>query len=448
MRIVIIGYGAAGAAAARYALATNRQCTVTVFEKRRHTVYHPCSLPSVIAGETPLSSIIEDAPTSPRLTLHTSTVVEEVDAGAHKIRARDLRKGNIVEEEFDALVLATGSKPYIPDNLKIEDSSGVFTLKTFEDAKLALTAINTYDDAIVIGGSILGVEIAHALRRRSKRVTLIEMAPQLLPGKLDKGIAEHVREYIDGEGINVILNEAASEIRGDLGNVSVVTCSGRVLKAGLVILATGAKPDNYLAEQIGLTLGATGGVNVDEKMRTSRDAVFAAGDLAEVKNILTGKPMPCFFASTAYLTGRVAGINAAGGDARFPGTIRSWVAHLGAFKLGAVGLTETEALKEGLKPISSTVTLLDRPSFHADTSPITVKLIASEECGRILGLQAVGKGNVIESLNVAALAVTTGATVKEIWRFEHAYTPTLNDIVHPLHAAAEALERRLGGHAA
>lgn len=447
VRVAVIGYGAAGTASARYALSTNRQCTVIVFEKRRHAIYHPCSLPSVIAGEITLDRIIEEAPVTPRLTLSTSTVVEDIDVEGRRIRARDLRRGCVVNAEYDALVLATGSKPYIPSNLRIEDSSGVFTLKTLEDVNQALAAISKYDDSVVIGGSILGVEVAHALVQRGKRVTLIEKELQLLPGRLDKEIAEHVSKQLAGEGVDVLLGEAAVEVRGDLGDVTVVTSSGRVLKAGFAIIATGVKPDTRLAKQIGLELGMTGGVKVDETMKTSKDSVYAAGDLVEVRNILTGKPTLSLFASTAFLTGRVAGINAAGGEARFPGTLQSWVAHIGAFKLGAVGLSEAEAGREDLEPISSTLTLLNRPPFHTGAKAVTVKLIASRRDGRILGLQAVGEGNVLELLNVAALAIARGTTIEELWSFEHAYTPTLNDVVHPLHAAAEALEKRLGRRA-
>lgn len=447
MRVAVIGYGAAGAAAARYALSTNRQCTVTVFEKRRHAIYHPCSLPRVIAGEIPLDRIVEEAPVTPRLSLHTSTVVQDIDVEGRIIHARDLRKGCVVKAEYDTLVLATGSRPYIPSNLRVEDSSGVFTLKTLEDANQALAAVSRYNDAVVIGGSILGIEIAHALGQRGKRVTLIEKELQLLPGRLDEGMAEHVSEHLMGEGVEVLLGEAAVEVRGDLGDVNVVTSSGRVLKTGFAIIATGVKPDTWLAKRIGLELGVTGGIKVDEAMKTGEHSIYAAGDLVEVRNILTGKPTLSLFASTAFLTGRVAGINAAGGEARFPGTLQSWVAHLGAFRLGAVGLTEAEAEKQGLEPVSSTVTLLDKPPFHTEANAITVKLIASGRDGRILGLQAVGEGNVLELLNVVAFAVAKGTMVEELWRLEHAYTPALNDVVHPLHAAAEALEKRLGTRA-
>lgn len=443
MHVVVIGFGAAGSTAARFALSTNKQCSVTVLEKRRYGIYHPCSLPSVIAGDVPLNSIVEDAPTAPRLSLHTSTVVEEVDVGGRRVRARDLRSGEVVTIEYDALVLATGSEPSVPRELKIEDSDGVFTLKTIEDAEQILAAALKYDCAVVVGGSILGIEIAHALKRRSVRVSLIEKAPQLLPDKLDEEIAEQVEEHLVKEGVNVLLGEAVTEIRGDLGSVEVVTSMGKVLRTGFVVLATGVRPNNYLARQIGLELGERGGVKVDEMMRTSRDSIYAAGDLVEVKSFLTGKPTISPLASTAFLTGRVAGINAAGGDERFPGTLQNWVADLNVIKLGAVGLTESAALNKGLNPVSSTVTLVDRPPFHKGASITTVKLIACGESGRIVGLQAVGGERVVELLNTTALAIIRGMKVQELWHLEHAYTPTLNDVVHPLHAAARAIEKQL-----
>lgn len=443
MHVVVVGYGAAGSAAAHFALSTNKRCTVTVLEKRRYGIYHPCSLPSVIAGEISLVSAVEDAPAAPRLTLRTSTVVEEIDVEGRKVRARDLRNGKVVEVEYDVLVLATGSEPSVPKELKIEDSSGVFTLKTVEDARQILAAALACNDTIVIGGSVLGIEIAGALRRRGIKVTLIEKSPQLLPGKLDREMARYVEQHLVKEGVSVLLDEAATEVRGELGDVEVVTSAGRVLRTGFVVLATGVRPNSYLAKQIGLELGVTGGVKVDEAMRTSRDSIYAAGDLVEVKNFLTGKPTVSPLASTAFLTGRVAGINAAGGEERFFGTLQNWVADLGTVKLGAVGLTESAALSEGLNPLSSTVTLWDRPSFHAGASIITVKLIVSEQSGRIIGLQAMGGERVAELLNLAALAIIRSVGVRELWCLEHAHTPTINDVVHPLHAAARAIEKRL-----
>jgi len=442
-RVVIVGYGAAGVAAAKYAKAASRRSAVIVLEKRRYAVYHPCSIPDAIAGIVKLGSLVEEPPCAPGLEIRTSTLVEDVDASGRVVHARDLRSGEKLKLDFDALVLATGSKPHVPRNLRIEDSCGVFTVKTLEDAEAIVEAAGKHPSAVVVGGSTLGVEIAHALALRGVRVTLVELSPHLLPGKLDPDVAREVEERLRSEGVELALGDGASEISGEVGAKRVVTASGKVLESGFVVVATGVRANNELARRMGLEIGATGGVKVDERMATSADGIYAAGDVVEVRELLTGKPVLSPFASTAYLTGRVAGVNAAGGEAKLRGVLRSWVANIGGFRFGATGLTEAEAREAGFNALSATIAVRDKPAFYPDSKPLTVKLVADSEGGRVLGVQVAGEGNALETLNLAAAAIAGGFTLGGLRDLEPAYTPSLNDVVHPLCAASEALLRRL-----
>ena len=132
--IVIIGYGTAGMTAAGYASIVNRRAVIKVFEKRPYAIYHPCSLPDVLSGELDKSRIVEEPPKMPRLEVHTATIVEEVDPSARKVRARNLRNGQVVEAEYDKLILAAGARPFIPRAVRITNSEATFTLRTVEDA--------------------------------------------------------------------------------------------------------------------------------------------------------------------------------------------------------------------------------------------------------------------------------------------------------------------------
>lgn len=440
-RVVIVGYGAAGVAAAKYAKATNRSCSVTVFEKRRYAVYHPCSIPDAIAGAIELSSLTEEPLPTPGLEVHVATVVEDVDADRRVVHARNLKTGEKLSVEYDALVLATGSKPSVPRSVRIEDSSGVFTIKTVEDAEAVVEAARKHPSAVVVGGSALGVEVAHALAKRGVKVTLIERFSHLLPEVLDPEVAGIVEKRLEAEGVVLVLGDSVCEIRGDMGAKQVVSSSGRVFKTGFVVLATGVKANTELARRMGLEIGASGGVKVDDRMATSLDGVYAAGDVAELRELLTGKPVLCPFANAAYLTGRVAGINAAGGEAKLEGVLRNWVVNLGGFKFGAVGLTEGEAQEAGFEVLSTMITVREKPTFYPDSKPVTVKLIADGAEGRLLGAQAVGEGDVLEKLNLAAAAIAGGFTIETLLKLELAYTPSLNDVFHPLLAASDALIR-------
>lgn len=223
----------------------------------------------------------------------------------------------------------------------------------------------------------------------------------------------------------------------------MATADGEALEAGFVVMATGVRPDVELAKEMGLEIGETGGVKVDGFMRTNVEGVYAAGDVAEARDLITGKPTLSLFASTALLMGRVAGINAAGGREEFRGVLQNWVVNLGGFKFGAVGLTEQAARKAGIEVTAATVTAPEKPAFYPDYTETTLKLVAERSGGRIVGAQAMGRGNVVEKLNVLSTAIAHGLTISELPHLEFAYTPSLNEVVHPIYVAADAILRRL-----
>ncbi len=442
MKVAIVGYGTAGMTAASYAKLTRRESEVEVFEKRPYAVYHPCSLPDAIAGLIPLDSVVEAAAAVPGVNVRTSTIVEEIDVDNRKLKARDLRRGEVFYRDYDVLILATGSRPFIPRSVNILDSSCVYTLRLVEDAKFIIEAAAKYNSAVVVGGSALGIETAYALRARGLNVTLVEYFQQLMPGKLDFEIAKIVAERLSSKGINLVLGEAAAEVSGAPGAKKIVTSTGRELEAGFVVFATGVKPNTDLAKQIGAEVGPTGGIKVDDHMRTSIEGVYAAGDAAEVKDLITGKPTLSLFASTALIMGRVAGINAVGGDSHIKGVLQNWVVNLEGFKFGGVGLTEEAAKKAGIDTLSVSVTATDKPQFYPDSESVTVKLVADGE-GRLIGAQVAGGGNVVEKLNLLSVSIYKGVTVSDLPYLEFAYAPSLNEVVHPVYTAADALLRRL-----
>lgn len=442
-RIIVVGYGSAGMTAAGYARVTDRRAEIIVFEKRKYAIYHPCSLPDVISGYLPdWNTIIEDAPKVPGLRIFTSTVVEEIDGEDRKVVARNLKTGEKIVQEYDRLILANGAVPLIPRAIRIENSDGVYTLKVVEDGIAIDKAARTHKSAVVVGGSALGIEVAHVLRRRGLEVTLIEYFPQLMPGKLDADLSRRIEGTLREEGVNVVVGQGARSIEGELGKKRVYTSSD-VYEAGFVVMATGVRPDTTLAEQLKLELGETGGIKVDEGMRTSMPDVFAAGDNVEIKDVVTGRPTLSPFASTAIMMGRVAGVNAAGGDEVLEGVTNVWIVNLDKIKFGAVGITSELARKLGLSAVSVTVTAPEKLHIYPDASDITIRLLVHKGSHRILGGQVVGPGDVAEKLNLLSVIIFKRATVEELAKIETAYTPSVCEVIHPLHTAADAAIRRL-----
>ncbi|MCD6563406.1 MAG: FAD-dependent oxidoreductase [Thermoproteales archaeon] len=442
-KVVIIGYGSAGMTAAGYSRITDRKSQIIVFEKRPYAIYHPCSLPDVLSGYIKgWDAVKEDAPRVPNMKVLTSTLVEEIDPDNKKVIARNLKTGEKIIESYDKLILANGAKPAIPRVIKIEDSSNVFTFKVVEDGIEIEKAATKYKKGIIVGGSAIGIETAHALRIRGIDVTLIEYFPQLMPGKMDKDLADRVSNLLKEEGVNVVLGEGVTLIEGPEGKKLVHT-NNSTFEAGFVVMATGVKPDTTLAEQVGLELGETRGIKVDESMRTSNPDIFAAGDNAEVTDIVTGRKTLSPFASTAIMMGRVAGINAVGGDESLEGVTNVWIINLGKLKFGAVGITENMAKKLGLNVFQVTVSTQEKLAIYPDASSITIRLLVHKASHRILGGQVIGDGDVAEKLNILSILIERKATVEELSRIETAYTPSICEVIHPLHTAADAAIRRL-----
>lgn len=443
MKIVVVGYGAAGMTAASYAALTNREAEVVVFEERSYAAYHPCSLPDFIGGILKSPEDLKEPPQKlPRLKVYTSTRVKEIDRKEKKIIVHNLESGEEWEENYDRLILATGSYPYIPRVIKILNNEGVHVLKKVEDAQTISKLAEKYKHAIIVGGSFIGIETAHALRKRGLDVTLIEYFPQVMPGKLNKQLAKIVEKTLEEEGIKLILGAGVKEISGGLGDKKVVA-GNEEIRGDFVVMATGTRPNVELARKAGLEVGETGGIKVNERMQTSDPSIYAAGDNAEVLDMVTCKPTLSLLGNTAVKMGRVAGINAAGGDAKFRGVVNVWIVNLENLKFGGAGISYDHALKLGIDAVAVTIRVPDKPEIYPDAHKITVRLIAEKTTGRILGGQILGVDGVLCRLNVLATVLSREMTVHELAELELAYTPSLCEIVDPLHVAADALLKRL-----
>jgi rhodanese-related sulfurtransferase len=223
-----------------------------------------------------------------------------------------------------------------------------------------------------------------------------------------------------------------------------ITTKGEV-PGDLVILAPGVAPNVTLAEGCGLTIGKTGAIAVNDHMMTSDPDIFACGDCCEATHLITGHPVYHPLGSTANKQGRVAGINAAGGDATFGGIIGTTIIKVFDFNVGMAGLLETEARESSLSIETALVASLDHAHFYPGAEPITIKLIAEKSGGRILGIQAVGRGVIDKRIDTAIAAMTFGATADQISQLDLAYAPPYSTAMDSLIVAADVLKNKLAG---
>ncbi len=442
VKVVIVGYTTAGVAAASFAKLYDRRAEVLVFERREYPIYHPCSIVDVLLGVLPSwDAIVEEAPRIPGLEVRTSTLVEEVDPDSKKIAARNLRTGKRVEVEYDKLVLATGSKPYVPRSIRIEDPDRVYTIKTLEDGMAVDRESRRSKRVVVVGGASIGIEMAYAMRKRGLEVVLVEYFDQLMPGRIEPKIAESIKRELEGMGIEVVLGQGVEAVF-NRGRAKIVSTKEGEYEGDFVIMATGVRPDVELAERAGIEMGETGGIKVNERLETSAPDIYAAGDNTETLDLVTGRPTLSQLATTAFRQGRIAGINAVGGDEKFPGVVNSWIVNLHEFQFGAAGITAEAARRAGFDPVSIGLTSSSKPTYYPDSYRVVARLVVDRGTQRVLGLHIFGHGDVSRWLDVGTQLITKKCTVGEMAKIELAYTPSVRECVDLLHKLAEAALRR------
>lgn len=445
-RIVIVGANAAGVDAASAARKTDRAAQITLFERESRGAYSRCGLPFVLGGHIPAFENLVVYPPAfykmMKLDLRLETTVTGIDPKAKTVEAQD-KEGRRETFEYDSLILATGSNPLVPP-IKGADKEGVYTLKTIEDGKRIDEAIrgSRSRSAVVVGGSFLGLESAVALVERGMKTTVVELLPYLLPKMLDQDMAKEVQDGLERKGMRVIVGHGPDEILV-AGKATGVSVAGEEIPADFVVMGTGVRPNVDLAKQAGLEIGPSRAIKTNARMETSAKGVYAAGDCAEVLHMITHEPLAPLLGTTGVRQGKVAGINAAGGYAVYPGTLVSAVTRMLDFEVGATGLTEFWAARYGIETAVGRITSKTRADYYPGAEPIKVKIIVEKETRRVVGAQIVGGEEVTQRINALSLAIQKQMTVHELAKADTCYAPPVNETWEPITLAAEMAIRQL-----
>ncbi|MEM4699850.1 MAG: FAD-dependent oxidoreductase [Candidatus Nezhaarchaeales archaeon] len=442
-RIVIVGGGAAGLDAALSARRTSRDAEVTIISEEPRPAYSRCALPFVIGGDIEgFDRIVIYKPEfyrMMRIGLKLSTSVVEVDAGNKVVRA--MGPGGVEERvPYDALILATGARAALPP-IKGREKRGVHPLRTIDDASAILQRAMGAKSAVVVGAGLVGLEAAEGLVKRGVKVTVVEALSQVLRPILDEDMAKLVQSSIAAHGVRLMLNTKVDEILGDEA-VRAVAAGGEVIEADLVVIATGVRANVDLAAKAGCKLGVTGGIKVDSRMMTSVPDIYAAGDCVESIHLVTKQPTLCQLGTVAVKQGKVAGINAAGGYATFPGVLGSTVSKLFGLEVGFTGLTVWQAKQAGLDVVVGSAAWRTRAEYYPGGKDIRVKLIFERESMKLIGAQIIGGEGVAGRIDGLSLAIQAGMTAYDLSKADTCYTPPLADTWSPITLAAEAALRR------
>jgi len=420
MRLLVIGGVAAGLSAAARARRIDAGLEIVVLEKGSTVSYGACGLPYYLEGRVRAAE---------QLIVHTPEYFRKernilVRTGARVVSIAHPRRQVVLESgervPYDRLVIATGARPRAT-NLP----PAAFTLHTLEDAERlrAFLRDRRPKRAVVAGAGYIGLEAADALRRNGLAVTVVEQGSHVL-GRDDAELTRTVRQRLERFRVELRLNTPFSAAEsGDLA-----------------VLATGLIPNVEIAADAGVELGRTGAIRADEHMETNLAGVYAAGDCAEARHLVTGRPSYIPLGTTANKMGRVAGANAAGRRERFPGIAGTAIVNIFGLGVAFTGLSAAQARREGFSPVSARITAHSRADYFGGRS-ITVELVADAGTRRLLGGCVWGEDGVAGRINVIATALQNRMRVEDLEQLDLAYAPPFATVWDPVLIAAQQLSK-------
>ncbi len=455
-RIVIVGASAAGLRCASRLARLRPGWSLTVVEAEESYSIAACGLPYVLSGDIDdLEALRRTADGTLRDDAYFAGVkgVEvlagrravAIDTAGRKLRIRD-RDGAEETLAWDELVLATGARPRrLPDQ---PQHPRVSVFHTADDVRplhgqLARGGIGS---AIVIGAGFLGCELAEAFAALwGAETTLLETAPSPLPGLLDPEVGAIVAHTLRENDVDLRLNIRVDRIEPDDDRVTVHLAGGETVTGDVAVVAVGVEPVVELAVAMGIRLGPTGAIAVDERLATSAPHVWAAGDAAEVRHAVTDEAAWVPLGSLANRQGRTLANILAGRDDRFPAVAAAAALKVFDLNVAAAGITREAAAARGDAVRSVWITAHDRADYWPEAAVIALQLTYRPESRRVVGVQAVGPGEVAKRVDVATQLLVRGATLAEFAGLEHAYSPPYAPAIEPLAVAAMVAENAEDG---
>lgn len=450
MRIIIIGAVAAGAkAAAKARRILNKEDEIIVYTDDTHISYSSCGLPYYIGGNFEdyrmllVRSPQEFENLGVQINLQHKAI--KILPKSKQILIHNLNNDKTELINYDKLILATGAKPFVPP-IKNVDLPNVFTLRKIEDGINIKEKVITSKKAVIVGGGYIGIELLEAFVNRNLKTTLIESSKHIMP-MLDNDFSEMIFEQLNSinkGNFEIIRGESVIEILGNKNEIKgVKLASGQVIPTDFVVICAGVRPNTELAIDAGIELGKTGAIKVNSKMETNLKDIYACGDCVEENFLINNTPIWMPLGSNANKEGRCAAMNACGEVDIFEGVLGSAVTRCLNLNISMTGMTEKQALENGIIPLSVTVTKNDKVGYMPDVNNITLKLIADKKSGRLIGGQAIGAGDADKRINTLTTALLSNMTVDEFCKNDLTYAPPYSPTIDPLLNAAEILRSKL-----
>lgn len=386
-----------------------------------------------------VSSLVARTPEQFRdqgIEVHTRHNVESIDVERRDVTVRNLDTGDVRREPFDQLVIATGAEAVRPDLPNI-DTDGIYEMSWMHDMEAVERDLANHDvkRAVVVGGGYIGIEMAEAFHLRGISTTLIHSGETLM-ANLDENMGELINAALIDAGIKLVTGQRASGFETGAGRVRGVVTDDASYPADIVVLGIGTQPRSRLAQEAGIPTGVSGGIIVDERMRTPIDGIWAAGDCTEMLHLVSGEAVSIALGTIANKQGRVCGINLGGGEATFPGVLGTAITKFLDTEIARTGLCERELRRLDMDYVAGRIESSTKSGYYPGSSKMTVKLTAERESGRIVGGQIVGGPGSGKRIDTIVTALASGMTLLELEYLDLSYAPPFSPVWDPVQIAA------------
>ncbi|MBU1170493.1 MAG: FAD-dependent oxidoreductase [Proteobacteria bacterium] len=439
-KFVITGGVAGGATAAARLRRLDEHAEIILLDRGEYISFANCGLPYYIGGiikkrEDLLVTTAQDFSLRYRIDIRPFSEVTAIDRKNKQVHIKDHQTGKSYRETYGKLILSPGAAPLKPPLEGIDDPR-IFTLRNIPDTDSIKQFIDTQKPkhAVVVGGGFIGLEMAENLVFRGAKVTVIEMADQVMTS-IDPEMAHFVHGHLKRKGVLLELKNGITGFLAKGDHLAVKTSSGRVIDCDMVLLAAGVRPENELAVQAGLPTGKRGGILVNNALQTQDPDIYAVGDAIETRELTTGLETMTPLAGPANKQGRIAADNVSGRRSTFKGTLGTSVAKVFDLTVASTGKNEKSLLAQAVPYKKSYTTSGSHASYYPGSESMTIKLLFSPSSGKVLGAQVVGGKGVDKRVDVLATAIKGGLTVYDLEELELAYAPPYSSAKDPVNVA-------------
>ncbi len=419
-KVVIIGGGPAGRLIVHALHNAKKDFAVTLIKDEEINV-NRCAVPYGISDKKPVEKFCISN------TLVTDFGAELILDTVESIDKKQQIVTTVSGQTFpyDHLVLATGSRPFIPPIPNI-DLKNIVNVRSKSDMEQLRKFAKQHKKCIVVGGGYIGIEVAVVMKQLELEVTVVEMQPHVLLMTMDDDFAETIEAHIIDKGVNVINSAKVTAFEGQDDCVSGVTLdSGEVLPADFVIVSVGVKPNISLAEKAGLETSRFG-ICTNEYLETSAKNIYASGDCAEKKSFVTKNPSMGEFGTNAVFMSKVVAANILGKKTTFPGIINANASSAFEYTFGSAGLIAKMAERESLDYVVGESDVMDMYPMMDGVSAIRTKLVFDKTTHKLIGGSVLRKGHcVAANVDFISFAIQMGATIEDILKYQYATHPEL-----------------------